>query len=448
MANASAIRRLRRATAVSKLLSVALFAGLIACASVPESMQVHPLPLAPAATARSVILETLAARARMALGEGNSVFVAANLVNAESVLAQWPGVLSDVAAALSPGRLFVSVVESGSTDGTREALLSLGAALSVAGVRHHVSIGGSGGWRDACADVATGGGHSRAACEAAKCGTSGRLRDCNAQIRIAVMAALRNRALAPLLDGAGPYEPNAVSEAPHLGLTGRVTVLFLNDVLLYAEDALELLATGGGDYDLACGMDFEGLKLYDTWVLRDLTGSAASDWFPFFREASARAALRAGAPARVYSCWNGAVALPSAIFLRDGVRFRSWAEGEPRSDAGGSSTGSFSADCPVSECALLAKDIWAHSANPSGARIFVNPRVHLAYNVATELWQRTLMRAANALLLTWSNRLGAMHHSLRATTIGTPLGSVARMDFRKLLPSSIACGLADEWGPW
>ena len=388
--------------------------------------------------------------------------MAANLINAEAILEQWPGVLADIAAALAPGRLFVSVVESGSTDGTRAALRALSAALDAVGVRHRLATGDdSGGWRGICAELLAGDGVSRAVCEAADCGTAGRLRDCNAKVRIAVMAALRNRALAPLLDAGGGGDGGgsgdgdggsrvAGEDAPHLDLPGRVTVLFLNDVLLYAEDVLELLATGGGGYDLACGMDFEGVKLYDTWVLRDLSGVAASDWYPFFREAGARAALSAGAPARVYSCWNGAVALPAAAFLRDGIRFRSWAEGEPRSTAvgaGAAAAGTFGATCAVSECALLAKDMWAR-AGAHGARVYVNPRVRLAYNAATELWQRTLMRALNALLLSWSNRLGAAHHSLRAAVIRTPLGSAVAADARNWPPVIPACGLADEWGPW
>jgi hypothetical protein len=404
----------------------------------------------------------LAARARAALAAGGGsscgVFVAANVVNVEALLPQWAGALADAARALAPCGFFVSVVESGSTDGTRPALAALGAALTAAGVRHALDVspagGGARGWRAACADVG-GGGAARARCEAADCGPAGALRGCAPQLRIAVMAALRNRALAPLLaaaeaaaaGGGGGGGGGAALPGLDVAAGARgVTVLFLNDVLLYAADALELLATGGGGYDLACALDFEGLKLYDTWVLRDLSGATASDWHPFFREAGARAALAAGAPARVYSCWNGAVALPAAALLGAArVRFRPWAAGEPRgADA---AAGVFDDACPASECALVAADLWAAraAAGAGAAVVLVNPRVRLAYNAGTEALQRTLARAAAALLLSWANRIGATHHALRSAAIAAPLGTPAvPLHPPPPPPRAVACGLAED----
>ena len=40
--------------------------------------------------------------------------------------------------------------------------------------------------------------------------------------------------------------------------------------LLQAESMANLLLTNGMDYDVACAMDFEHLKLHDLWVARDL----------------------------------------------------------------------------------------------------------------------------------------------------------------------------------
>ena len=129
----------------------------------------------------------------------------------------------------------------------------------------------------------------------------GHLEDCDADVRVPVMAALRNKALAGLEDYAGMHPGD------------DIRVLFLNDIyitvrrcavvepvtrcdstllcmrpcararvcvcvcaaaaaaaLLQAESMANLLLTNGMDYDVACAMDFEHLKLHDLWVARDL----------------------------------------------------------------------------------------------------------------------------------------------------------------------------------
>jgi len=167
--------------------------------------------------------------------------------------------------------------------------------------------------------------------------------------------------------------------ATHLGFSEPTFVVFLNDVLFRAADIAELVLTNGGLYDLACAMDFDGFKLYDEWVARDLAGQTLSPWYPFVRDPDAQARLRAGQPFRLYSCWNGAVALPaSAIRL-----FRSWREDEPPSvDALDPNAAVLSPTqqplqrCPVSECALVCKDLW----QAGRTRIYMNPRVRLVYD--------------------------------------------------------------------
>ena len=380
---------------------------------------------------------------------GASVYVAANLFDADALLPQWQGALLALSRALR-GRVFVSIV-SGGRGGAELAALS--AALTAAGVGHSFAVSPPtpGDWRSWC--VALSDAPARAACAAApRCGASDELRHCGAALRIALMAVLRNAALRPLL---GVAVPNALSytppappapplppappdEAPHLGLSGPVSVLFLNDVLLYTDAMLELLLTADGAYDMACGLDFSGLKLYDTWVARDLSGAAFSEWLPWARERGAAAALRAGAPARVFSCWNGGVALPAAPLLRDGLRFRSWREGEPRGGAAGGEVYE-AATCPASECALLCADLWAAGRGV----IYVNPRVRFSYSAATEVLSRALLPAAEALLLRWSNRADAPHPALRAgrgprgTEVRWPPGEQPRH------PDHVDCGLSE-----
>jgi hypothetical protein len=90
-------------------------------------------------------------------------------------------------------------------------------------------------------------------------------------IRIPIMAAFRNRALAPLFDAKSHFhDPSTL-------------VLFLNDILVTADQLVELMLTNDMEYDMACSMDFESLQLYDIWVARDLHGRHLSRWFPFFR---------------------------------------------------------------------------------------------------------------------------------------------------------------------
>ncbi len=66
-------------------------------------------------------------------------------------------------------------------------------------------------------------------------------------------------------------------------------------------------------------MDFKLYpKYYDTFALRDDLGQkAASPYWPWFLSSTAKASVRRGDPAKVYSCWNGVVAFDSAPFYAD-----------------------------------------------------------------------------------------------------------------------------------
>lgn len=104
--------------------------------------------------------------------------------------------------------------------------------------------------------------------------------------------------------------------------------------------------------------------------------------------------------------------------------------------------------CPASECQLFCKDMW----EARHRRIFMNPRVRFAYNGESELLQRVPMRLWNALLLSWSHHTAARHHSLRAPSIQSSLGTVvpwaAEHGFDDLsydaIPLRLACGLSED----
>jgi len=405
------------------------------------------------------------------LAASRSYYIAVNLFNNAAILPQFMDELLVLTAALGRDNVFVSVFENGSKDTTPALLVQLGERLRAAGVGHAI-VSAPAGWRQFCDQIVDV--DDAAACAAAE---SDVLRDCPNTVRIPVMAAIRNMALLPLFNvttlGAAPAvarrqaelgtgdginappaartrpSQDSVPQGAHLGLRHPVQLIFLNDVVLFAEDIVELVATDGGAYDMACGMDFETLKFYDTWVARDLGGASFSDWYPYVREATAAAAMRAGRPFRVFTCWNGAVTLPAAALTTDGVVFRSWRAGERRSLAADGQAGEFAADtCPASECTLFAKDLWA-VGRPV---IVMNPAVRLHYNLKSLFLQRVLMAPVNALLHSWANRIDVPHHALRSPHITVPVAATVPWDTPAwradppavTAPRHVACGLSGD----
>ena len=380
---------------------------------------------------------------------GPHYFIASNLFNSGALLNQLSQELLVLCERLGSDNVYVSIFENGSTDDTGLRLRALDALLTLRGVRHSI-VSSSVSWRSFCPETLSGGALTR--CLTDPCNGNDELRGCTESIRIPVMAALRNRALA-----------NLPGELERAG--GRDTiVLFINDVLLYADDMMALIDTNSGDYDMACGMDFEGLTLYDTWVARDLNGATLSEWYPFMREATSQARLRSDSPFRVYACWNGAV----AIRVRHGhalpLNFRTWKPSENRSPlvdsvvdfeqmmprdpsappalAQRSPPSGWVWDdsyCAVSECQLLCKDFWSAGAT----QIYMNPRVRLFYNAKTRLLQSLLMPLVNAVYMSWANRISTPHHALRGQRIRAVVGSSTPWDspgYADLPPISVACG--------
>jgi len=116
----------------------------------------------------------------------------------------------------------------------------------------------------------------------------------------------------------------------NLGLPHPITIVFVNDVKLKAEHIIGLANTADGEFDVACALDFALLKLYDTWVIRDVAGRTLSGWWPFLREPDTQAMLAAGQPFPVSQCWNGMVALDAASWVGKGLLFRPWQHQERR----------------------------------------------------------------------------------------------------------------------
>ena len=131
--------------------------------------------------------------------------------------------------------------------------------------------------------------------------------------RIEHLASIRNAALYPL----------------QLHDTQYDKILFLNDIVFCASDALELLLQSFiHQLDLACSLDYDmfnnKLGFYDIWVARNIAGMAFGKWpaDAFANHAESNAKLQANRPFQVQCCWNGMAALNPEPFQRYGLRFK------------------------------------------------------------------------------------------------------------------------------
>ena len=344
--------------------------------------------------------------------------------------------MRELARWLGPDRFFLSVYESSSKDRTPDMLRQMGDWFSgqQPPYRHNIVTANASDWRDYCEEAGLG---ARCAGQGGSTAKAKSLRDAEHEVRIPIMALLRNKAMAPLRSAFAFDDDDAGDPA------SRTRVLFINDVLFRAADAARLLlnrgelhdGAHGADqaYDMACALDFEELGLYDTWVARDIQGDHVSQWYPFVGDKRTRALVRSGQPLRVYACWNGMVAIDAAAFVHGGATFRSWRVGEPVSPhplaahdtlevfGRNRSTG---LDCAVSECHLICKDLWAMGRS----RIYLNPAVRVFYS-RTAWWYHVLLMPVVNTLLGW---------------LHTPFSSQPQFDSAivgSVPPRHVACGL-------
>lgn len=140
------------------------------------------------------------------------IYIAAAFYNNEVVLPYWSQSMLSAIRYLGPENVFVSVVESYSHDKTPELLREFDAALAKLHVPRRILV----------QDTAT-----------------EKPEDLSFDNRIEFLAAVRNRAMEPLVEYGG-YDK----------------VLFSNDVFVEPESIIELIETADGNYDFACAMDF------------------------------------------------------------------------------------------------------------------------------------------------------------------------------------------------
>ncbi|KAF7354574.1 hypothetical protein MSAN_01370500 [Mycena sanguinolenta] len=226
---------------------------------------------------------------REGYGNTEKVFIGAMFHNNANVLPYWVAEVSKLINYLGPDNVFVSIVESYSSDHSPSILRGFETKLQEMGVRNRILTQDTSILHPP--SMATG------------------------PPRIDFLAATRNLVLEPLMTYGGYNR-----------------VLFSNDVFVEAESMVELLETNGGEYDMACGLDFQqwGLvasvttfravadydrRLYDIWVIRDCLGRIVSGQWPYFSDETSFAAIIENRPVPVFTCWNGIVSISAEPFL-------------------------------------------------------------------------------------------------------------------------------------
>jgi len=194
----------------------------------------------------------------------DKIFIAAAFSQNEGVLPYWTATMLSVIAYRGPSNIFVSIVESHSSDASPVLLTALADTLAARGVQHRILV------RDDDAIE--------------------KPEDLSFNNRINFLAAIRNRVLEPLIKNGG-YD----------------RVLFSNDVFVEPESVIELLEINGGEYDVACAMDFNHFGAYDAWVLRDRLGHLTGTIWPYFIDAPSIKLMREDSPVPAFACWNGMI---------------------------------------------------------------------------------------------------------------------------------------------
>ena len=259
-------------------------------------------------------------------------FFALDLFNSVSVLPSLLGAVVEAIRFLGGRHCTLSIVEGRSTDATYDILAKLGEEIERLGATFYLTTN----------DV-----HPKS----------------GSVDRIAALASLRNQALTPLTEGRVSYASDAM-------------VIFLNDIILCADDVLELLHQQiVQSAEMTCAMDWNdsdgAVVFYDAWVARGISGDTffeipqSSEWTfsknLFWNDPISKRKFEAKEPFQVYACWNGMAVFRAKLIAQKEIEFRSSAQGE----------------CVMGEPTLFCKDLWRKGYG----KIQVVPTVNVAYTV-------------------------------------------------------------------
>ncbi|KAL6705160.1 hypothetical protein ACN47E_007265 [Coniothyrium glycines] len=239
--------------------------------------------------------------------------------------------------------------------------------------------------------------------------------------RIAFLAKVRNRALAPIDDNGVKFD----------------RVLFLNDVNFNPIEAVQLLfatnvdSTGRANYAAACAVDFiMPFKFYDRFATRDfdgyITGLVFFPWFTSAGTATSRNDVLSGTDAvRVRSCWSGMVAYEAAPFQdqtstgRSAMSLAKLTEQPSSVSRVGPLQFRYNEETfwESSECCLINADLQYRGSGfttgfPKEPRIYMNPFVRVAYDENTLAWLSLVRRP---------ERLYSLIHDILNYFVGFPV---------------------------
>ncbi|KAI1078291.1 glycosyltransferase family 69 protein [Whalleya microplaca] len=320
-----------------------------------------------------------AASASSSPARNTTVYIASVHRNTETILREaWNQAVLDLVDYLGPENVHVSAIESGSQDGSKEALIDLKAGLDERHVSNTVSLGMT-VWEQ-LEEIET---------RPAQREPGWIWNNAESQFemrRIPYLARVRNQAMEPL-------QQLEEDEGRRFD-----KVLWINDVVFDTEDIITLFNTRDNDYAAACSMDYKtSPQYYDTFALRDDLGQKTQSLhWPWFQSSTSRAAAQRNEPVRVASCWNGIVVFDAAPFYgRPPLRFR------------GIDDSLADLHLEGSECCLVHADNYLSAERG----VWLNPNVRVAYNarayaqVRTDRFPSPFWTVVGA----WTNRLRSWH---------------------------------------
>ena len=266
----------------------------------------------------------------------SNYFIAINLHNNDKIIPHLLSNILEISNYIGSSHLFISIVESGSDDGTKESLDHMRVFLSLKKINYKIET------------------------------SPFALEHTNAS-RIEYLSYFRNEAM-------NPFYNNEL----HVNNIDIDSILFINDILFCPNDVFELIYQRRlNNASVVSGLDYwyhnkKCCQFYDTWVAIDTSGRhlrANCNDDLYWNDKDTKNGQMQQLPIQMMSTWNGMAVLNPKPFL-EGVRFRKGLN---------SFKGMIAApgECSGSECQTLCFDF----IKSGYSRIMIVPRVKVAYNI-------------------------------------------------------------------